>query len=94
MTENVVPLTLCPHCGYPIDRASSAKGGANAPRPGDLSICLACAGILIFGDDLRSRALNDSELAELDPRDRMLVDTIREVVDRFRGKTTGEGRKQ
>lgn len=46
------PATLCPHCGYAMDAASSMQGEA-VPDPGDWSICLRCAGVLQFDATLR-----------------------------------------
>lgn len=59
-----VPKTECPYCGKVNDLASSFKG-KEKPEPGDISICIKCAGILVFDEELRIRRPTDSELINI-----------------------------
>jgi hypothetical protein len=62
MKEDVtVPESTCPECGYISDRVT-AIGDAPAPKPGDLSLCIKCACLAAFTDDLTLRPANDDEL--------------------------------
>jgi hypothetical protein len=59
-----MPLTSCPWCGHGIDAAMKAHGRQRRPRPGDLSVCLGCAGRLVWGDDDRLRIPFKGELEQ------------------------------
>ena len=52
MNDARLPATLCPECGYAFDSAESMMGHRR-PEPGDLSVCLSCAALLVFDADLR-----------------------------------------
>lgn len=54
----------CPNCSAEIDSATGIDHDAS-PNSGDVTICLHCRSILIFGDDLRLRFPNDEEMVEL-----------------------------
>ena len=47
-----VTPALCPFCAHTLDTMSDVVGSAK-PAPGDWSICLRCAGLLVVGSDLR-----------------------------------------
>jgi hypothetical protein len=59
-----VPNGFCPLCGKELD-AASGMDHDNAPKPGDVSVCLGCAQPLVFNDDLTVRAMTASEVADL-----------------------------
>ena len=59
-----VPGSACINCGKDIDAASPVSGG-RGPQPGDLSICLYCRHLMVYGDDLRVRNLTDEEAIEV-----------------------------
>jgi hypothetical protein len=58
MTEQIhsteIPATACPYCDYASDSAADLEG-QETPSPEDFSICISCAQILIFADDLTLR---------------------------------------
>ena len=59
-----VPVTTCPLCGHKFDKA----GGVNceeAPKEGDVTICIMCAGVLIFDRSRKARAATDAERYEI-----------------------------
>jgi len=65
MSDYETPLTPCPWCGYPLDRATPLEEGGNAPEPGDLSLCFNCAQVLVVTEALGMRQATVEEEAEL-----------------------------
>lgn len=57
-TETVTPDLVCVECGKPMDRTA----GACAPGPGDFTLCIGCASLNIFNDDMRFRKPTDEEM--------------------------------
>jgi hypothetical protein len=58
-----VPQALCAHCGALLDGASTTFPDPRlAPRPGDVTFCLGCGGLLMFGPGLRVRLPGPGEL--------------------------------
>lgn len=69
----------CPHCGAQHDQAASV-GARARPKPGDVSICVKCAGVAIFTTDgAGARKATKEERAEIeaDPRVRASLDVLR-----------------
>jgi hypothetical protein len=56
-----VPLSACLECGYAVD-AASCIGKDATPKPGGITLCMACGHVMAFGDDLRLRSLTDAEM--------------------------------
>lgn len=52
----------CAHCGQRLDAASSDTSTA---KPGDVSVCISCAGINRFGDGMRLVGVTPEDLASL-----------------------------
>jgi hypothetical protein len=78
MTEppfHQTPRTRCPYCGHKLNAAGLPSGDA-APAPGDYSVCIACAGVLIFGDDLALRKPEPGELPTPLPADIVKVQRL------------------
>lgn len=63
MLTTRVPESSCPHCKNKLDAATHEY--EKAPRPGDVSVCLKCAGINIYRDDLTLRAATGADLDKL-----------------------------
>lgn len=57
---DAVPESPCGHCGKQLDGATSACGAKASP--GDLLICINCAGVNIFLTDLTLGKLTDEQL--------------------------------
>jgi hypothetical protein len=53
----------CPYCGKKFDLTSDLEG-ENTPEPGNITICLGCAGVLIFGDNMEPKKPDPEELKE------------------------------
>lgn len=47
-----IPKQACPQCAYPQDTAENPHDEADTPTVGDVTICLNCGSILVFGDGL------------------------------------------
>jgi len=62
-----VPLSHCLDCGQAIDAGTPMPDtpDSSAPRPGDLAICLNCAHIMAYADNLTVRSLTDTEMVEV-----------------------------
>jgi hypothetical protein len=61
------PLNACLNCGYEMDAATATNPAyeMEPPKPGDIAICLKCAHIHAFADDLTVRELTDAEVVEV-----------------------------
>lgn len=58
-----VPESICNECGHTLDSAT-AFGHNSKPRSGNLSICVKCSHLYIFGKDLKLRELNAKEMVK------------------------------
>jgi hypothetical protein len=59
--------TRCPYCGYKVDRASHVGEEQASPKPGDVSICMLCANVSLYVDDLGNvRKATPEEVKELE----------------------------
>lgn len=60
---NRVPSCPCPHCGEPLNVASSEDAGK--PKPGNFTVCVHCVGVCQFGPDMQLVPVTiDSAIAE------------------------------
>lgn len=75
----------CPHCGKLINTCTAVNSD-DLPLPGDLTICIGCAGINRYGDDMALEAFPDVLIDTLDPEFReQLLDAqqmLRELKDK------------
>jgi hypothetical protein len=90
------PINMCLSCGYVIDAASNHKG--RAPHPGAIAICLKCAHIMIFNNELKLRELTDNEVVEIAGHPEMLqmmkaLGRARAEYERVHGKDQWAKRK-
>jgi hypothetical protein len=68
--ESVIPRQFCPACLTELNRATHPVYRV-APKPGDLNVCIECAAVTMYGDDLNLRALDEAErqaLEAVDPK--------------------------
>jgi hypothetical protein len=63
-----LPEGKCPHCGHRLDSASHLTERVK-PRPGDLTICIACASVLRFDGALTVRQVSDALLRRIKQSD-------------------------
>ena len=71
------PGQVCPSCGGKLEAHTDAYGEATA-KPGDVAICVYCAELLRFDEQLHVRAVDDLERASLltDPRVEQAVGAV------------------
>ena len=86
--DTPVPTSRCPFCGHKLDAAMAGdpKYPDVIPKPGDVSVCISCASVLVFADDLTVRAPMPGEI-EMTPALRRAQDAVR-ALDR-RGMRNG-----
>lgn len=79
---------VCPHCGIEL----SGAAGPAAPKEGDVTMCINCAGICIFNDDLTLRFPDATELAELeaDPNVSQVRLFLRQQISERQGRLAAE----
>ena len=63
--STTIPESKCVQCGYVVEQASHIQGDRVAPEPDDLSICLKCAHVTKYGDDLGLVELTQEEVVEI-----------------------------
>ena len=76
--EHKVPEGKCPGCGHHFNAASATRIHPEAPKPGDLTVCIQCARPLIYEANLTLRLLRREEVAALDAD--VLQDLARIIV--------------
>lgn len=69
-------ICSCPNCGHIFDSASAVKI-EEAPKDGDLSVCVYCAAFLKFNPDLSLSLLSDEEFVELSYDNRKTLNNVR-----------------
>lgn len=57
---------FCPACGYFVDRHSAFGEEPAVPKSGDLSVCLSCGSLNVFGDDMQLSVAPTGVWKELD----------------------------
>lgn len=62
---HVAKTCSCPTCKHPFDRASSV-GHNEAPKTGDVSVCIECTAVNVFDEDGSLRPLTDVERFQLE----------------------------
>jgi len=78
----VLPEQMCLRCGHVYDRASNFEND-HRPSPGDFCVCIRCAYVMAFNDDLTLRHLTIRELIEAgnDPDVRRHVAAVRAIPE-------------
>jgi hypothetical protein len=75
----------CPRCGH---GAAEATGISEAPKEGDLAICISCLGLNIYQGDLSLRAPSPAEESEAlqDPTVSEIIQEYRAAIQAIRGQ--------
>lgn len=68
MRDFQMPKSACPWCGHEMDYATTPFG-LDSPSAGDLSICIRCAGFLVFDTKLQLQKLEPTALPEIGSQD-------------------------
>ncbi len=58
-----IPKQNCPFCGYAVDRTDGIE--SKKPKAGDISLCLKCMEISLFGKDFILHVPEAEELIEI-----------------------------
>ena len=77
--DHRLPLDECPYCGKKLDAVTGVGAPDQvdeAPDPGSLSVCIECAHILVFDDNLRLRKPFNGELVQIGKEDPEALRTI------------------
>ena len=79
-TTRINPFN-CLACGYAMDSATVVTS-KRRPKPGDVSLCVRCANVAAFRDDLQLRPLTELEKVSVlsDPLIITAVQAIRESL--------------
>jgi hypothetical protein len=81
-----IPQCACPYCGNPMNRISqvAVKGGLaiDAPKgkPGDLTVCIRCGGMLKFGVKMDLQPLSAEDFIALSDDERRLLSAARRAA--------------
>lgn len=78
----VLPASVCPYCEKLLD-AAGALDKDTTPKPGDASICVYCAQMLIFNHKLVLRKPHADEIAmirKVDPEAMAEIELLQHVV--------------
>ncbi len=62
---NPIPECNCPNCGHRFSAASSLDDASAKPSAGDFTVCIECAQLLAFDDDLRVRKITAEEVRHI-----------------------------
>lgn len=80
MKDHRLPHHECPSCEMALDAATDAYGEAT-PEPGDLTVCIYCAAILVFTDTMGLRLPTDEEFAALPQETRQSVERLVQTIN-------------
>lgn len=78
MTTTRTPKNSCPSCGKTIDALSRLKDDDIRPKPGDVTVCLDCAAVLVVNHDLTVRSPTPGELDDMATDQELLK--VREAI--------------
>ncbi len=71
----------CPICGHKTGAASGVWTD-QSPRPGDVSLCLYCGGVIVFEDGLESHPITPEEEEGLSNSLRAQIERVQEALQR------------
>lgn len=77
-----MPTSHCPSCGQELDGSTETARIGDRPKPGDIAVCIYCAAVNQFGDDLMLEPVTGDKLAEVmaDPVVEACVAVARRVM--------------
>ena len=71
---------MCPTCATILDDETYPDDMSRTASPGDLTICVYCASVLIFTEVLGLRLMTDKEMAEMPEGQRKELDKTLKLV--------------
>lgn len=78
----LLPKHPCPCCNAPNSAAAGTNHNAR-PRPGDLSVCVSCASLLVFNEDMTVREMLLNDLMGLDDATRTILFRTQKEVQAY-----------
>jgi hypothetical protein len=90
-TTTRMPPQACPRCGKMLDANDGEKG--HVPQPGALTVCVACAAVSVFSDEMRLLAVTPDEFEALPTETQDEIASIQALLmlARTRGATAKHG---
>jgi hypothetical protein len=79
----IAPRRHCPDCGHPADSATGV-GTDDRPKAGDFSVCIRCAHLYIFADDLTVRTPTGDEIESMPSHVRFKIEHAQAMIRRMR----------
>lgn len=74
----------CPHCHHLLSAASAGDTRTIATAgPGDISVCIECSGVMMFGPTMILRAVSADELLKLFADDPEWHNEVRAMVQKI-----------
>jgi hypothetical protein len=92
-TAHAQPPQVCPTCGYRTD-AACGLNTEDAPAPGDLSLCLNCMALGVYGDRLVLHPITAAEWDELPAARRRELREVRRAHARLKPAMGDLARRQ
>lgn len=80
MTTTRLPLRLCPSCGTELSAATGVFDDEAKPEPDDPTVCMKCATVLRFTEDMSLVIYEDAGLRALPPEVRAQLTKAQEAV--------------
>ncbi len=69
----------CPHCGHRLD-SNSGLSTEDGPSVGDYSVCINCAGWVVYTDGMGLRPISAEEIAGLDDEQQTNLNEITRLI--------------
>jgi hypothetical protein len=82
MVDIQVPESVCPFCFILLDTVNNTDGGT-APDPGDFTVCLGCASVMRFDENLQLVA---AKFEDIPIQDRAKFATLKMCVEEIKNK--------
>lgn len=82
MPMSRVPESPCPSCGHVMNGATDPDDLDAVPVPGDATVCINCAALLVFGPELQLGLMSPADLggSGLGHDERMRLAAIQQVI--------------
>ncbi|WP_143546583.1 hypothetical protein [Rhodococcus sp. 06-418-5] len=76
-----MPGRPCPHCKSVVDATAAMGDPASRPRPGDVNVCVYCAGVSLFGEDsFRLPTAAEARELELIPEIQHAIRKVQDII--------------
>jgi hypothetical protein len=86
-TRTRMPPQACPRCGKMLDANDGELG--RVPKPGALTVCVSCAAVSVFSDEMRLLAVTPDEFDALPTETQDEIGSIQTLIILARTKRLG-----